>query len=154
MSFKKGFPFILGFLCLQNIVSGQTLTGTWQGTINDHEYIQINIIEKEDKLCGYTYDYMSPESFCVANFTALYSKEKKVWYTESTSFIDNKGGHVLMQLQFKQVNKKGRVEIKGFCYSLSPTSGKPMAEAILSAKKVADSPATITLFMKDCGTDN
>ena len=106
MLFKKLYLNILGFFCLLNVVSGQNLTGTWEGVIDETQFIQINITESEDKLCGYTYDYTSPESFCIANFTALYDKNRKVWYTESTSFIENKGGHILMQLQFKPAHKK------------------------------------------------
>lgn len=151
--YLKRFFLLLLLLCFIVSTNAQKLTGTWEGVINESDFIQINILQSGDTLCGFTYDYISPESYCTANFTALYNKKRKLWYTESTSFIENKGGHVLMQMQFKVAEKKGKPYIKGFVYGLSPISGKSTIEEKLSANKIAAAPSAITQYMKDCAGD-
>ncbi len=116
--------------------------------MNGSEYIQINIIQKGDSLCGYTYDYTSAQSYCKANFKAAYSKEKKLWYTTETDFIEKQGNHVLMQLRFKLVEKRGKALLKGFVFSLYGNTVIQDIDNKLTAERISPHPEKITPEMK------
>lgn len=151
MLFKKGYLFILGFLCLLNIVSGQNLTGTWEGELDSNEFIQINIIQTGGKVCGYTYDYTLGDrsSFCRAYFSGEYDKENKTWFLTGTSFMQNSGRHVLMLLKFRIFNNEGNKVMSGFCRAMGGESSSTMR-----LRKVSDVPAMITQTMRDCVAQN
>ena len=147
MLLKKGCLFIFGFLCLLNYVNGQNLTGTWEGELDSDEFIQINIIQTGDKVCGYTYDYTlgNRSSFCRAYFSGEYDKANKTWFLTGTSFMQNSGSHVLMLLKFRIFNS-GREEVmSGFCRAMGNIESSPMR-----LRKVSEVPAMITQTMRDC----
>lgn len=81
----------------------QKLTGTWEGYMR-REFIQINIQQKGNLLCGYTYDYELNDrsSHCVARFEGMYDPERQLWYLSGKSFIENSGTHVLMRIILKK----------------------------------------------------
>ena len=150
--FKK--LYILFILCaFQVAVSAQSLTGTWEGALDGKQYFKINIIQKEDSLCGFTYDYTSGQSFCKANFKAAYSEKKKLWFTTETDFIENKGNHILMQLQFKMQKRKGKDILNGFYWGLY---GKTVIQDVdnkFTAERISLKPENITSDMKAFSPD-
>jgi hypothetical protein len=93
---------VLSFLLLFNLPSfAQNLTGTWEGK-SGGELFQINILqEKDDEICGYTYDYMldNKKSYCRAYFKGTYNKKLGRWDLNGLSFIENSGSHVLMTIR-------------------------------------------------------
>jgi len=97
------FSFGLSTQCI-----AQVLTGTWEGLMKD-EYIKINIIQNDNKLCGYTHDIVlkNKSSQCKAYFKGSYDKETKIWTLNGTRFIENKGNHVLMMVKLWKVPQAG-----------------------------------------------
>ena len=95
----RSFFTSLGFVVLCQTISAQTLTGTWEGIMST-EFIRINIIQKNEAICGYTYDYeiSNPKNHCKAYFTGYYDKYRSVWVLSGNQFIENSGGHVLMRI--------------------------------------------------------
>lgn len=84
---------------LSTAATAQNITGSWKGFLPG-EYLEINIQQKGNELCGYTYDYEinSPADHCKANFMGRYDPDKKIWYLSGTSFLENSGTHVLMRI--------------------------------------------------------
>lgn len=96
----KYVPVFLFCLFLGNVTAGaQSITGVWEGIMDD-EFIQINIQQKGNELCGYTYDYVLADrsSYCIARFEGNYNAKNKHWYITGTNFIANSGGHILMKI--------------------------------------------------------
>lgn len=97
------FRIITLFLLFQTTLSitahSQPITGVWEGIMDD-EFIQINIQQKGNQLCGYTYDYVlsNRASYCIARFDGNYNANGKKWYITGTSFIANSGSHILMKI--------------------------------------------------------
>ncbi|MEO7265107.1 MAG: hypothetical protein ABIW38_09355 [Ferruginibacter sp.] len=99
--FKAILTTLLFSLMLQkNIAAPPTLTGKWVGLMGE-EMLEINVLARKNKICGYTYDYtLSDKSnYCKALFEARYNAEQKVWYLNGSGFLENSGGHVLMSLR-------------------------------------------------------
>ncbi|MEO6406818.1 MAG: hypothetical protein ABIY51_11710 [Ferruginibacter sp.] len=84
----------------KNIAAPPKITGTWEGRMSN-EMLQINILEKNNKICGYTYDHFinNKKEYCKALFDARYNREQEVWYLTGTGFLENSGGHVLMRIR-------------------------------------------------------
>ena len=117
-----------------------------------NEYLQINIIEVGDKLCGYTWDYEldNKKSYCKAYFNGSYDKMRDAWYLEGYSFMENSGGHSLMQLKFKLGSENGKMLMKGVC-RITPTlffGGN--SPSYFTLEKVSNRPTIITETMKEC----
>lgn len=94
--------FLLIFLlCAGTVTRAQNITGTWEGIMSD-EFMQVNIIQQNDQLCGYTYDIVlgDKSSYCKAYFKGKYDRESGIWTIFGISFIRNSGNHVLMTLRF------------------------------------------------------
>jgi len=98
---KNLFPIVVLLLCASLQAKTQSITGVWEGIMED-EYLQVNIQQKGNELCGYTYDYVLEDrsSYCIARFTGSYAPDEKRWYITGTSFIANSGSHILMKLCF------------------------------------------------------
>lgn len=136
--------------------SAQILTGRWEGNLGNDEFLQINIIQTGDKTCGYTWDYLyqNQRNYCRSHFTGTYDKEDKTWFLNGTSFIENSGSHLLMQLKFKIYTIEGKPVLKGYSRA-TPTffsNGGPV-EAI-RLEKISDKPVNVTQEMKDCVAEN
>ncbi len=88
------------FILQKNIAAPPQLTGKWVGRMGD-EMLEINVLARKNKICGYTYDYtLSDKSnYCKALFEARYNPEQEVWYLNGTGFLENSGSHVLMRLR-------------------------------------------------------
>ena len=102
----RQFFFILFALpSLYQTASAQTLTGTWEGIMST-EFIRINIIQKNEAICGYTYDYeiSNPKNHCKAYFSGYYDRNRSVWILTGNQFIENSGGHILMRILLSTKN--------------------------------------------------
>lgn len=147
---------LIVFFLLFRVASAQPITGMWVGRIvDDAEYLQINVVEVGDKLCGYTGDYVldNPASFCKAYFTGSYIKAKDQWFLNGTDFIENSGSHVLMQLLITVSKENGKWVMDGYCRAKPdfPFSNNPLS--VIRLTKVADEPKTMTERMKNCVED-
>jgi hypothetical protein len=150
--------FTLLFLSLVFIAtsSAQRLTGTWEGDLDGNEYLQVNIVEVGNKLCGYTWDYTyrNKRDYCKAYFSGSYKKEKRSWLINGYSFMENSGEHSLMQLIFREDFEDGKMVLNGYC-RVKPSffsGGGTIYE--ISLKKVSNQPAMMTQEMKDCVKEN
>jgi hypothetical protein len=141
---------------MSNTLSAQSLTGTWEGDIDGDEYLQVNIIEVGTMLCGYTWDYTyrNRRDYCKAYFSGSYSKEKHGWLIEGYGFMENSGGHSLMQLTFRKDFDGGETVLRGYC-RIKPslfTLGGTAYEILL--KRTSNRPTIITQPMRDCVKEN
>jgi hypothetical protein len=95
------YPIFILLALLGFQANSQNLTGVWEGVMED-EFIQVNIQQKGNQLCGYTYDYVLNDrsSYCIAKFEGNYDPENKHWYITGSSFIANSGSHILMKISF------------------------------------------------------
>lgn len=139
-------------MCLQGTLKAQNLTGTWQGIMDETEFLQVNVVQVGQDLCGYTWDYDSNDkkSYCKAYFKGSYNKIFDAWYLEGYSFMQNSGGHSLMQLKFKIMKIDGKLVMKGLCRikpSLFFGGGDPSS---FELEKISSRPTIITQTMKDC----
>ena len=82
----------------------------------EDELLQINVQQKGDSLCGYTYDYIldNKNNHCRARFTGYYNTDKKAWFFSGTSFIENVGGHILMRLRLMKLSDDAYDELTGW----------------------------------------
>jgi hypothetical protein len=153
---KRIFTILLFTLFITEAINAQRLTGTWVGDIDKDEFLQVNIVEVGNKLCGYTWDYKytNKKDYCKAYFSGGYNEEKSSWFVNGYSFMENSGEHVLMQLTFRLDFEKGQTVLNGYC-RVKPTffSGGGTAYEI-SLKKVSNRPAMMTEEMKDCVKEN
>lgn len=100
MKLRSVYLFILFSLFSINKLKSQNLNGTWEGMMNQ-ELLQINIVQKNDELCGYTYDhfYQDKRNYCKAYFKGHYDNKQQAWLLSGISFIENSGTHVLMNIK-------------------------------------------------------
>lgn len=124
--------------------SSQNITGTWEGMMGS-EFLQVNIVQRGDDLCGYTYDYESSDkkNYCRAYFSGKYNREKKEWRISGSSFFQNSGTHILMRLRLwlddmDDDRLQGMEYPKGFLNVLSLGMGTP-----LTLKKVSSKPTKL-----------
>ena len=151
---------ILGFLLCtqtQNAFS-QSLTGTWQGEITEEgEFLQINIVQTGEKLCGYTWDYVfdNERSYCKAYFKGRHDNTMDRWFLDGYSFMMNSGGHVLMQLLVTvDKDRKGRLHMTGFCRTKSDFMYGGGTPSSIELWQVSKKPAMMTEEMKNCVSES
>jgi hypothetical protein len=109
---KMKIPVILFFLLLaagNSLKAQRNLTGVWEGIMGD-ELLQINLQQKGDSLCGFTYDFelRKPADHCRAKFTGYYSSSASAWYLTGRYFIENSGTHDLMQIKLIKLADDGK----------------------------------------------
>jgi hypothetical protein len=149
---KRLFTILLFLIFLSKYSCAQNITGTWEGDLDGDEFLQINIIQVGDKICGYTWDYVyeRKRDYCKAYFTGSYDKKNDVWFLSGYSFMANSGGHVLMQLRLRDEIEDGDIILRGFCRtkpSFFLGAGDPSA---VKVKKVSNRPYIITDATKEC----
>jgi hypothetical protein len=107
--------FTLLFFNSTILFAQRNITGVWEGIMED-ELLQINVQQKGDSLCGYTYDYILDNKInhCRARFTGYYNADKKAWFFSGTSFIENVGGHILMRLRLMKLSDDSYDELTGW----------------------------------------
>lgn len=103
--------------CFNGNTYAQNITGSWAGIFNG-EYMQVNVEQRNNELCGYTYDYelTDSSSFCMAKFGGRYDSEKKIYFIAGNSFIKNSGGHVLMRIILWNNKTDGKNKLRGKVY--------------------------------------
>ena len=116
---------IIGFNLLLLAISASAqgdLTGTWEGIMGRQlfqnksgQFLQVNIIQQGDKICGYTCDSViaKPGDHCKAMFEGKYDKRKGQWELTGTSFIENSGSHVFMRIILWNERRIGKDRLEG-----------------------------------------
>ena len=173
MMAAKRYIITLGLVLTAINLPAQNITGTWEGDLGNDQFLQLNIIQNGDKICGYTWDYVKADkrSFCKAYFEGTYDKNKKKLTISGKSFIANSGSHVLMNLNLNYKTVKGEevLEEKPTLESVlgsifqsfrmfdddpfaRPSPAEPATDvtAYVRIKKVSGKPAEILDRMKDC----
>lgn len=144
--------FLLLLSCILHIsTSAQNFTGTWQGEMDNDEFLQINIVQVGTTICGYSWDYemSNKSSFCKANFSGYYNKTRNICYVEGTTFIQNSGTHVLMYLKFSIVYSGGEAMLEGACQIRSSYGGVGTPN-YFTLKKISKKPTMVTSGMQAC----
>ena len=143
------------FIFTASYLPAQSITGTWEGDLGSDQFLQLNIIQNGDKICGYTWDYVKADqrSYCRAYFEGRYDKKRSKWLLEGTSFVENSGGHVLMRMTLGNHVADGEnilegiANIKSALLTLLSGGGAP---DYLYLVKVADRPQRILEKMREC----
>jgi len=146
---------ILALLLKANFLFAQDLTGKWEGDLGGDTFIQINIVQVKDMLCGYTWDYLYNErtSFCKAYFTGFYNADRQEWVLTGTSFFASSGDHILMRLKLKYNSGKGGDPILEGTESDPSVAGSIFAlltRQKIIVRKISDKPAVMMPNMKEC----
>jgi len=162
----KRYIIALTLVLLAVNLHAQNLTGTWEGDLGNDQFLQLNIIQTGDKICGYTYDRVKNDkrSFCKAFFEGRYDKQRRTLIIDGKYFLQNSGSHVLMKLSLNYKTVRG-VEILeekppparvfsdmmrsfGFGYD-DPFQAQSNSQYVY-IKKVADQPYELIDLMNDC----
>ncbi len=126
--------------------NAQSITGTWEGVMDD-EWLQLNIRQEGNKICGYTYDYllMNKRSHCRAYFEGYYDKTEEYWVLNGTGFYENEGQHVLMRMKFWLDKSTSPHRLRGVIgLKNSPGSYMGISQAVrVSLSKTSGKPNTI-----------
>lgn len=151
---KRYFTFLI-FILLSGYSHAQNnITGTWEGDLGRDQFLQLNIVQNGDRICGYSWDYVKTDqrSYCRAYFTGRYDKKKGKWLLEGTSFIENSGGHLLMRMSLGNHYTAGENILEGLSAikSMFLTLLTGGAEDDVYLKKVAGRPQKMLDRMKDC----
>lgn len=97
--------------------TAQDISGSWAGIFNG-EYMQLNVEQRNNELCGYTYDYElnDSSSYCIARFQGRYAEDKQIYFIAGNSFVKNSGNHVLMRIILWKSREDGRNSLRGKVY--------------------------------------
>ena len=147
---KKMLVWLVLALCSSTLMS-QNIVGTWQGK-RTNEFIQINIEQKGNLLCGYSYDYTLDDksSRCIATFEGLYDPERKLWYIYGRRFIENSGGHVLMKMVFWNEAADGKNILKGRVFTSSLLGAMLDDGDPIEVKRVSSKPQQLGNLVPAC----
>ena len=68
LNFLKRHIIFFFFLLNYSLGAAQDITGTWEGDLGNDQFIQVNVIQVKNQLCGYTWDYIyaNQRSYCKA----------------------------------------------------------------------------------------
>jgi hypothetical protein len=144
---------ILSFLVIKtSFLSAQNITGIWEGYMTG-EFIQINIEQRTNALCGYTYDYLLDDKadHCVAALEGNFNVDKKIWFLTGKNFIENSGTHVLMRIMLWHEDADGKNMLRGKVFTQS-TAGSFLGiggDDIL-VKRVSSKPQELGSIMAPC----
>ncbi len=167
---------ILSALILLTInLRAQNLTGTWEGDLGNDQFLQLNILQTGNKICGYTRDHIKKDStsFCKAFFEGYYDKKIGKLIIEGKYFLQTSGDHFLMKLQldyikFRRVQILEQIPARYKAPTLNENYGQRSYNDFrtdnyyqseeeekdtiwyVSLKKVSNQPNEITELMKDC----
>lgn len=142
--------FLLTF-CFTTLYA-QNIEGTWEGDLGGDEFLQINVVKIGNKVCGYTWDrtYRNRGDFCKAYFNGSYNSNSQIMLISGYSFMENSGGHVLMQLKVKVSYEKGEAVMNGLCRTTGNEIFGPGDPMEVSLKKVSSKPTMMTKTMEEC----
>lgn len=153
---KRHIISLLFFIAAADLQAQKNITGTWEGDLNGFQFLQLNIIQNGDKLCGYTWDYVknNQRSFCKAHFQGNYDRLLKRYFLTGTAFIANSGDHFLMQLDLALRIEDGETVLveqpTRFALALAKLTGDSSNLQHVRLRKVAPQPQMILERMKDC----
>jgi hypothetical protein len=173
MFFTKRHIISLVLIVLTVNLPAQNLTGTWEGDLGNDQFLQLNIIQTGDKICGYTFDHVKADerSFCKSFFEGRYDYKNKILHINGRYFLKNSGSHTLMNLQLDHNSENGveileanpfKDPVTNFMDTLFSKAlslfGIQQNNLLLDTdstgyiylKKVADQPYELTELMKDC----
>lgn len=146
---------VLALILKANLLFSQDLTGKWEGDLGGSEFLQVNIVQVKDMLCGYTWDYLYNErsSYCKAYFTGFYNADRKEWTLTGTSFFANSGDHILMRLRLKyNTGNAGDPILEGT--ETDPSTAGSIFSLLTRQKvivrKISDKPAVMMPNMQEC----
>ncbi len=175
-STKQRYIISLVLIVLTINLPAQNLTGTWEGDLGNDQFLQLNILQTGNKICGYTRDYVKKDtnSFCKAFFEGSFDKWEKILTIDGKYFLEKTKDHSLMNLQLYYKIKGGFViledsppEVEEDPFSnfmdtiasrvfsfFNKSKNNPFLEVDSSnyvhLKKVSDQPYEIIELMKDC----
>ena len=114
---KRIYLLVISISLTAEKVIAQDITGSWAGIFNG-EYMQVNVEQRNNELCGHTYDYElnDSSSFCMARFQGRYDADKQIYFIAGNSFIKNSGNHVLMRIILWKSREDGRNSLRGKVY--------------------------------------
>lgn len=94
------YLFIIIAIVFAERINAQGITGVWEGKMGD-EFLQINVEQKGNKLCGFTYDYQlaNHQDHCRAEFGGNYYAADDYWQISGDHFIENSGNHIFMRIR-------------------------------------------------------
>lgn len=147
----KRFALCSFLLLSAFLLPAQKITGTWEGYVTG-EFIQINIEQKGNELCGYTYDYElnNKASHCIAAFEGRYDPERKMWYLSGKSFVENSGSHVFMRIILWNEKEDGKNILRGQVYTKPAVGSFPAAGDDLKVKRVSSKPQELGSILPPC----
>jgi hypothetical protein len=165
MFWIKSHIILSVFIITAIYLPAQNLTGTWEGDLGNDQFLQLNIIQTGNKICGYTYDHVIKDkrSFCKAFFEGRYDRQRELLIIDGKYFLQNSGSHVLMKMNLNYRKVRGAEVLeekprpanifsdffKEFgIFEIDPF-GSPNAQYVY-LKKVSDQPYEYNELMKDC----
>lgn len=150
MKLANGYLLLIFLLCSALIVPAQKITGTWEGYMQD-EFIQINIEQKGNQLCGYTYDYelRNKASHCIAKFEGYYNPESELFFIGGTKFIENSGSHVFMRMMMTFTKFEGKTILIGQV-STEGMGGFSQGRIDMKLSRVSARPQQLGAVMETC----
>jgi len=165
MYFTARHIIITTLILLAINLPAQNLTGTWEGDLGNDQFLQLNILQTGNKICGYTADHVKADttSFCKAFFEGYFDTKRQRLIINGKYFLKNSGNHILMHLKLKhKTNKDGEIleqepvitilfrdHRSFFGNEIEPYIGYDSTEYV-HIKKVADQPYELIDLMKDC----
>jgi len=166
---------LVALLLLSFNLPAQDLTGTWEGDLGNDQFLQLNILQTGNKICGYTADHVKSDTnnFCKAFFEGSFNRQEKILTIDGLYFLKNSGSHSLMHLEMDYKMKDGLEILEQLPFKdedpftnmidtmfakLFSLFSKPKNNPFLAVdsteyvhlKKVADKPYEIIELMKDC----
>ncbi len=159
---KQYIIFLSLFFLPATHLTAQDITGTWEGDLGNDQFLQLNVIQNGDKICGFTHDHIkaNPRSHCKAYFEGRYDKKRDQWIFTGSSFEENSGGHVLMRLNLVHRVTDGKDILVGLSLHAPPWLRRLFGEEdnplllldddSVYLTKVSGKPSEILDRMKDC----
>jgi hypothetical protein len=132
------------------VASPKKIAGTWEGEMSG-EFIQINIEQQGNLLCGYTYDYEleNRASHCIARFEGMYDPDRNLWYLSGKSFLENSGSHVFMRIILRLIPGDEKNTLTASVYTQSFGNSFSAAD-VVKIKRVASKPQKLGTVMEPC----
>ncbi len=105
---KYTFFLLLTFSAIHS--RAQNLTGTWEGELGNDQWLQLNIMQTGNQICGYTFDHVKADSasYCKAFFEGKFDRFNKTLYISGRYFLKNSGTHTLMELSLNYDMENGK----------------------------------------------
>jgi hypothetical protein len=129
------------------------MTGAWEGDLGGTEFLQVNIVQVGNVLCGYTWDHLYTDKgdFCKAYFSGYYDRDKNEYILNGASFFANSGNHVLMNLRLKSRIAKKEFFLEGIEQDPdAPLLFSLMSRQSVSLRRVSRKPGRMPGRMMDC----